>query len=149
MQHLFKKRPESVEESHVDYIAMPVRVLAGAGSPCDLEQLEPIDQIIVKKDLDGPHIQVVEIRGKSMEPSIVNGARVGVDTADKIIISGEIYACYIRHEGIVVKRIIMGPDTVTIKSDNPLFPDQEVLIDRIDWNTFIQGRVKWILQKYI
>ena len=137
-----------VAEPPGDYITMPVRALGGAGDPCDLQSLEPVRYISVHKDYDGPHIQVVEVRGRSMEPSIMNGAMVGVDVSDKHIESGELYACYIPHEGIVVKRIIMSPETVTIHSDNKNHGDQVVMIDRINWDTFICGRVRWVLQKY-
>lgn len=132
-----------------DYtVIMPVRALAGAGDPCCIDELEPIGQIVVQKDYDGPNIQVVKIRGNSMEPTIMNGSHVGVDIAEKEIISGQLYAVYIPHEGIVVKRIWIGPELVKIASDNPAAPDHDMMNERINWDTFVQGRVKWTLQRY-
>ena len=129
-------------------ISMPVRALAGAGSPCCIDQLEPIGHIIVDKTFNGPNIQVVKIRGSSMEPTIMDGSHVGVDILDRTVISGHLYAVFIPHEGIVVKRIWLGPETVRIESDNPAAPNHEVLGERINWDTFVQGKVKWTIQKY-
>lgn len=142
---LFGIEPDagSVAEPRPHTIAMPVRAMAGAGDPCDLDQLEPIGLIHIPIEYNGPTITVLQIRGTSMEPHIKDGAHVGIDRADRRIISGELYAIYIPHEGIVVKRLYLGPEQITIKSDNPLFPDQVMSIDKINWDTFVQGRVKW------
>lgn len=129
-------------------VSMPVRAMAGAGSPCCIDQMEPIGHIRVDAKYNGPNIHVIEIRGTSMEPTLVDGAHVGVDISDKEIISGQMYAIYIPHEGIVVKRIWLGPELVKIKSDNVLAPDHDMSIDRINWDTFVQGRVKWVIQNY-
>lgn len=139
---------DSAEIRYQSTVKMPVRALAGAGNPCDLEQLTPIGHITIEADYDGPNIVALQIRGNSMEPNIMNGAHVGVDRTDREIISGQLYAIYIPYEGIVVKRIFVGPELIKIKSDNPAFPDHDLSIDRINWDTFVQGRVKWVLQKY-
>lgn len=136
------------EQAPAYTVTMPVRAMAGAGSPCCIEQMEPIGYINIEPEYDGPNIQVVKIRGTSMEPSIVDGAHVGIDVTDKEVISGQMYAVYMPHEGIVVKRIWIGPELVKIRSDNPQAPDHDMSIDRINWDTFVQGRVKWVLQKY-
>lgn len=138
-----------VAEPQEEYTAtMPVHALAGAGNPCCIDQLEPIGQIIVQKSYNGPNIHVVEIRGTSMEPTIMDGAHVGVDVTAKEIVSGQMYAVYIPHEGIVVKRIWIGPELVKIASDNPTAPDHDMLSERINWDTFVQGKVKWVIQEY-
>lgn len=138
-----------VNEPQEQYtVSMPVRAMAGAGSPCCIDQMEPIGHINVDPAYNGPNVQVIEIRGTSMEPTIVDGAHVGVDITDREIISGQMYAVYIPHEGIVVKRIWLGPELVKIKSDNPQAPDHDMSIDRINWDTFVQGKVKWVIQKY-
>lgn len=141
--------PTTIAEPQEEYtVTLPVRALAGAGNPCCIYQLEPIGQIIVQKNYNGPNIEVVQIRGNSMEPTIMDGAHVGVDVTAKEIISGQMYAVYIPHEGIVVKRIWIGPELVKIASDNPTAPDHDMLSERINWDSFVQGRVKWVIQEY-
>lgn len=137
--------PVVAERQH-EYIAtvtMPVYAMAGAGAPCCIDALEPIRTICVEKKLDGPNVRVIEVRGNSMEPTLLNGSYVGVDITDKNVISGKLYAVYLPYEGIVVKRIWIGPELVKIESDNKAAPSHDMSIDRINWETFIQGRVKW------
>jgi phage repressor protein C with HTH and peptisase S24 domain len=142
--------PSVVSEPQETYTAtMPVRGLAGAGNPCCIDQLESIGQITVEKGYDGPNIQVVKIRGTSMEPTIMDGGYVGIDVTSKEIISGQMYAVYIPHEGTVVKRIWIGPELVKIASDNPTSPDHDMMSERINWDTFVQGRVSWVIQRYV
>ena len=124
-------------------VSMPVYALAGAGAPCCIDGQEPICHICVEKKMDGPNIRVIEVRGTSMEPTLLDGSYVGVDVTDKNVISGKLYAVYLPYEGIVVKRIWIGPELVKIESDNKAAPSHDMSIDRINWDTFIQGRVKW------
>ena len=136
-----------VSEQPAEYVSIPVRAMAGAGDPFCIDQLEPIGYITVDKDYDGPNIQVIKIRGTSMEPTYMDGAHVGVDITAKEIISGQAYAVFMPHEGIVVKRIWVGPELVKIESDNPAAPNHDVMTDRINWDRVVQGRVKWVIQK--
>lgn len=150
------KSENQVQVTHVEEelvnnnytVRLPVRAMAGAGHPCCIDQMEPIGHITIDKSYNGPNIQVVKVRGSSMEPTIMDGGYVGVDVNSKEIVSGQMYAVYIPHEGIVVKRIWIGPEIVKIASDNPSAPDHEIMTDRVDWDSFIQGRVKWVLQAY-
>lgn len=141
-----KESCSCISEPQTDYsatVTMPVYALAGAGAPCCIDALEPICHICVEKKLDGPNIRVIEIRGSSMEPTLLDGSYVGVDVTDKNVISGKLYAVYLPYEGVVVKRIWIGPELVKIESDNKAAPSHDMSIDRINWDTFIQGRVKW------
>ncbi len=128
-----------------------VFTLAGAGSPKLLTEYEPIESIWLPLEFTGPNIVPVKIRGQSMYPTIWDGALVGVDTGDKVVISGEIYAIWIPYEGAVVKRLFMEFDRVMVKSDNPQFPTLSIPYKELEagghGDNFILGRVKWVIQK--
>ena len=128
-------------------VEVNVFALAGAGNPNELLDMEPVAVIVIPLDFYKPSIVPVLIRGRSMEETILDGAIVGVDREDKWIISGEIYAIWIPHEGAVVKRLYLDTEKIICKSDNPKFGDIIVPLGRIDEH-FIQGRVKWVIQKY-
>ena len=83
-----------------------------------------------------------------MEPSIIDGAVVGVDTQDKNVVSGELYAVWLEYEGAVVKRLYMERDIVRICSDNPAFKEMQIKNDEINGDTFILGKVCWLMQSY-
>ena len=89
---------------------------------------------------DGSGILCFPARGDSMEPKISDGATVAINTEDKKIIDGKMYA--INQDGW--KRIKMlfrvGPDTVSIRSYNKSeHPDEDKNLNDIE----ILGRVFW------
>lgn len=124
-----------------------VYVLAGAGVPNQLIDTEPIAEIVIPAEFYKPSIVPIMVRGRSMEDTIMDGAFVGVDREDMWVISGEVYAIWIPNEGAVIKRLYLEPERIICKSDNPKFADFFVNVKEID-DHFIQGRVKWVIQKY-
>lgn len=89
---------------------------------------------------DGSGILCFPARGDSMEPRISDGATVAINTDDKKIIDGKMYAI---NEG-GWKRIKMlyrsGPDRVSIRSYNKAaHPDEDKQLSDIE----ILGRVFW------
>ncbi len=124
--------------------------LAGAGAPKALTEYDPIESIVLPKELVKPNIALIKVAGDSMLPTIWKDAIVGVDTKDKKLVSGEIYAIWIPYEGAVIKRLYAKKDGVIVKSDNPRFPDDFFAYNELEetqhGETFLLGRVKWVLQ---
>lgn len=78
--------------------------------------------------------------GDSMEPVFPDGATLGINTADKVIKDGKIYA--VNHGGLLRTKILQKlPDNkIRIKSYNSeAYPDEEADADEIN----IIGRVFW------
>lgn len=89
---------------------------------------------------DGHGILCFPARGNSMEPNIPDGTTVAINTEDKKIVDGKIYA--ISEDGW--KRVKMlhrtGPDTVSIRSYNSdEYPAEDKPLSAIE----IIGRVFW------
>lgn len=89
---------------------------------------------------DGHGILCFPARGNSMEPNIPDGTTVAINTEDKKIVDGKIYA--ISEDGW--KRVKMlhrvGPDTVSIRSYNAEeYPPENKPLNNIE----IIGRVFW------
>jgi phage repressor protein C with HTH and peptisase S24 domain len=125
---------------------LDVFTLAGAGTPKELTEHEPIDTIYVPISFAGHSIVPVKVRGDSMYPLIHDGAVVGVDREDRQIISGGLYAIWFPYEGAVIKRLFMGLDRVELKSENPIHPTLLIPLKELDEH-FLLGRVKWIIQR--
>lgn len=90
-------------------------------------------------------LRAAPAKGRSMEPRIQDGDLLLIDTADKVVRNGSIYA--IRDStGRRVKRLFIGTDgSLHIRSDNPapeFFPDT-VPADKLA-SVEIIGRVVWI-----
>ncbi|HBG06288.1 MAG: hypothetical protein A2075_12015 [Geobacteraceae bacterium GWC2_58_44] len=139
------ERVDQYEPTTVDKVK--VYALAGAGHPNELTDTTPVAEVAVPKGYYKPSIVPVLIRGRSMEDTIVDGAIVGVDREDKMVVSGEIYAVWVPYEGAVVKRLYLDPEKITCRSDNSKFADFVVMLDRVDEH-FVLGRVKWVIQRY-
>jgi len=72
-----------------------------------------------KRNLNPKHLLAIEIKGESMEPNLVAGDLVIVNTADTTLVNGEVYA--VNYEGEpVIKRLIREAGQWYLSSDNPL-----------------------------
>jgi phage repressor protein C with HTH and peptisase S24 domain len=89
----------------------------------------------------------IEVDGKSMEPTIKQGAVIGVVPVGGDLIDGEMYLVKRPHFGVLVKRVYMGKDMLILKSDNPEHPPMELPYEGYELDTVILGRVIWIWQE--
>ena len=139
--------PGEPTKEPTDGIQIDVYTLAGAGEAKELTDYEPIETVIAPARFKKPSIYPVKVRGKSMECTISDGAIVGVDSADKQVVSGEIYAVWLPYEGAVIKRLYIEPDRIVLRSDNKGFEDFSVSHDKMQ-DGFVLGRVKWVIQEF-
>ena len=130
-----------------EFLQVNVYALAGAGDGKELVEREPIEVIVLPKSFCGQSIIPVKIKGESMEPTIYNGAVVGIDRDDRQIVSGKLYIVWLEYEGAVLKRLFVDPERIVLKSDNPQFPVSYINIKE-GAQDFVLGRVKWVIQKF-
>lgn len=149
-EHSPREIPEKMREE--DLTTLPVYDTAGSGPAWDKEEAEPIFFIAVPTYYLRPNITPLYIRGRSMEPTILDGAVVGVNREQQDVIHGEIYAVRLPYEGIVVKRLYLDHETerFILKSDNQKEPGEfkDISLSFGDGDAFIYGRIAWVLQTY-
>ena len=89
---------------------------------------------------------VFHIESDSFSPLIRRGAYVGVDTSRAHPISGEVYAVYMPHEGVALKRLFLDGDhdRFILRTEQPAHPGVVLLPQ--DCPGRILGRVSWVLQ---
>ncbi|MEW5745239.1 MAG: LexA family transcriptional regulator [Nitrospirota bacterium] len=129
-----------------DAVSVTVHALGGAGMGKMLVETDPIETIAVPREFWKPSIQVVKVRGDSMEDYIHDGAFVGIDTHDREILSGRIYAIWLPYDGTVLKEIYTTPSDIVFKSRNARYPVFSVPLKEFQTENII-GRVKWVLQE--
>lgn len=118
-------------------------VCAPKGFPgCEPMGFMPVPREDFKK---GP--VAIRVRGVGMVPNIIDGAIAGLDTANKAIISGDIYAVWLNYEGATIKRLFVYPDRIILRPDNPTFPESSIPTANLG-DEFIIGRVVWLYQRY-
>lgn len=84
---------------------------------------------------------MLEASGDSMEPSISNGDLLLVDEGD-VRLSDGVFA-FVLDEEARVKRFRKRIDGVTIISDNPIYPPEELASEALDRIKLI-GRIRWV-----
>ncbi len=91
------------------------------------------------------NLAIVEVRGDSMEPTLISGDRVLVNMSDRQISQSGIFVLF-DGGGTVVKRVdkrIGDDETVTLISDNPIHDRYQVDVDQLN----VVGRVVWVARR--
>jgi len=129
------------------YTTIETYDIKDSGAPSEFPKGRPIGAIsIPKKDFKDGTV-AIKIEGESMSPNIVNGATVGINTKERGLISGKLYAVWLNYEGVTLKRVFVYPDRIILKPDNPTFPETTIPSQSIGENLII-GRVVWVYQRY-
>ncbi len=109
------------------------------------ERIRAMDRTMLQRlNVDASRCYFLDVMGDSMEPLFSDGSTLLVDTSDNARlypIDGKIYVVrYI--DSIMVKRLQLSHDHVTLCSENPLH--RPVIIPQADMDRFaVLGRVRW------
>lgn len=95
-----------------------------------------------RKSLDHTELQLIRVKGDSMEPTLRDRDVILIDTRPAEMLPGHIYVVR-RDNDLVVKRAGREGDAIQLTSDNPAYPPMKVLED----GTLI-GRVAWSARSY-
>ena len=113
--------------------------------PGDWQKFNPVERIILP-DHYADEMYVLKVSGSSMEPTLHNGAIIGLAYGPIGFRSGKIHVLWIPGEGPVVRRVFVDLEKITIKADNPVYPDIMIQTNDIPKKDFILGIVHWVLQ---
>lgn len=138
------KTPLAADDCEVPFYK-DVHLSAGNGFSDDIEDYNGYKLRFSKSTLRRHGINPADVvcvcaDGDSMEPVFPDGATLGINTADKVIKDGKIYA--VNHGGLLRTKILQKlPDNkIRIKSYNSeAYPDEEADADEMN----IIGRVFW------
>ena len=118
---------------------------AGANSE---PPLKIVGKLNIPLSLAGDGIRAFLLDSTSMEPFLRKGAYIGVDTTQKQVVSGELYAVTLPYEGVGVKRIF--PDSARsvalLRTENPQHPELSLPLEKL--GEVVLGRIVWAINKY-
>jgi len=131
----------NVQDDQSDrYVEVTVFRIKGEGDLMELAKFEPIDTILIPKELYIAGFNVIQNRGDSMEKLIMDGANVVIDTMSCEIVSGSIYALSIPWEGCILRECHSEPHGVLLRPYNKNYP-----VSTIGWEEFdpnmVMGKV--------
>lgn len=98
-------------------------VVKGQGIAKDILEKGAMD---VAQEIRDPGLRgriVLEIKGDSMEKLIMDGTKVVVDTRDRTITSGAIYALDIPWEGSIIRECYSEPEGLLLRPHNRNYPE--------------------------
>ena len=110
--------------------------------------LRVVGKLSIPLSLAGEGLKVFLLDSTGMEPLLRKGAHIGVDTNQKQIVSGELYAVNLPYEGVGIKRIF--PDSAKsqalLRAENPQHPEITLPLETLGES--ILGRIVWAINKY-
>ena len=121
-----------------------------SGGPTDHEKNghRVVGKLSVPLSLAGDGVKVFLLDSTGMEPLLRKGAHIGVDTNQKQVVSGELYAVALPYEGVGIKRVF--PDSASaralLRAENPHHPEVSLPLEKL--GEAILGRIVWAINKY-
>lgn len=113
------------------YIEVPVYRVKGDGSLVELAKFEPVDSIVIPKEVYREGFVAIHNRGDSMEKLIMDGASVVIDTSSRNIVSGAVYALSIPREGCMLRECHLEPHGIFLRPYNRNYP-----VSTLGWGEF-------------
>lgn len=128
------------------------RVLPVYGCQCHYEEdqdpplLDEVGRIALPPHFAGKNIVVLRMDSDAFYPFVRKGAYLGIDKSANHPISGEVFAVFMPHEGLVLKRLFLdsAQGCFLLRSDNP--NHLESRISAAACAKRLLGRVTWVLQ---
>lgn len=110
-------------------------------------ELQSGGKIALPQAFVSPNITVLKIESDAFAPIVRKGAYIGVDTAQNHPVSGELFAVFMPHEGLTLKRLFLDTDrgSFLLRTDNPDHPESS--LGAKDCQQRLYGRVAWVLQQ--
>ncbi len=121
---------------------MSCKFKASEGTPA----LPQVGKISLPASFAKAGTTVLRMEAPNMEPLILRGAHVGVDTQNTIPSSGSVYAIYSPHEGVILRKLFLdaAADQYILQSESDTYPEERIKAQSL--SSRIMGRVDWILQ---
>ena len=139
-------------------VSAPILESVGARDPQNINELKPVDQVIVDNHFTTPGMVCLRVRGNSMETEIPDGSIVGVDVRKrqfKDLQTRKAYVIWVRQGGIVIRRLYKEGKNLSFIPDNLTLENRPYTYKylkkerRYDEEPVINGRVEWVLNQLI
>lgn len=148
-----KQAPSRVEESHGDYLAVPIHsAAASAGHGASNGDVQEIGSLLfrprslAKRGISDEAVQAWYVKGNSMFPRLREGDAVVFDASDIEPKDGKLYVIeWGKDRQTYVKRLYHDLDgCLRVVSDNPAPEYRDRLVQPGDPGFRVLGRVRWI-----
>ena len=126
-------------EDNTDLVEVSVYSIENADK-LDFTDIDPVGTVVIPRELFKDENIVIRVAGDSMEKLLMKGANAVIDTNTKELISGNVYAFRIPHEGNIVRECYSEPKGLSLIPYNKNYPKAQVKWDDFDPDMII-GKV--------
>lgn len=112
-----------------------------------------IGRLALPRSHAGEGIRVYRAQSDALAPLIRKGACVGIDTAQRHPVSGEVFAVTMPPEGVVFRKLWLHPGNAPdvpglaiLRAESSEYPESTMTIDV--FFKIVIGRLAWVLQEY-
>lgn len=141
--------PTLTQKTAEEYHALPVYGALAAGGPID-GHTDVVGEIVIPMSLVKEGVYAMAVRGASMEPTLMDGSVVGIDTKRKFLEHEGLFAFWLPMKGAVIKRcLLLEGGAVLLQSDNERYPSFAFpLLSGSQEGPIVIGKVVWSFQRY-
>ena len=113
----------------------------------DRPELSTLETLPMPVSFVPPHMVVLKVGTEAFSPLIRKGAYVGVDTRSQSPGAQNLFAVFMPHEGVALKRLFFdgNRDCFVLRTDRPGYPESELRTE--DCEERLLGEVCWVLQR--
>ena len=133
--------PVVLSDEPIEVAVKPVYGFIGAGDSVSTDDI--VDKVPVPVKYAHPRFLFCRVKGNSMEPMIMDGAVVGVDTEDKVVENGKIYVLSDGGEFNLVKKLYRHGKFIILYSVNPSYPP----VMKFSGDIWVVGRVRLVINR--
>ena len=131
------------------FVTVPRYTVSASAGNGDSFVSEPMDityyafslQWIKRRGLDPKELQIIEVKGDSMEPKLIEGDLILIDRSNTKPMDGKAYVVRV-WDDLVVKYVqIIGRSAISLLSANSLYPPRELKLPLDERDFQIMGQV--------
>lgn len=144
--NLLRETPASYGRTNARGRLVQVSTMAGASADPSVWSPQPTEDLSIPESFHRPELLVLRVDSAGMEPLIVRGAFVGIDTAQRQHPDGELCAVHFPHQGLLIRRVYYQDGQFILRAEDKTHADLHVPADEMAARTL--GRVVWVIQSF-
>ena len=144
--NLLRETPASYGRTNARGRLVQVSTMAGGSADPNLWAPQPAEDLSIPESFHRPELLVLRVDSAGMEPLIVRGAFVGIDTAQRQHPDGELCAVHFPHQGLLIRRVFYRDGQFVLRAEDKGHDELHVPAAEMAARTL--GRVVWVIQSF-
>ena len=144
--NLLRETPASYGRTNARGRLVQVSTMAGGSADPNLWAPQPAEDLSIPESFHRPELLILRVDSAGMEPLIVRGAFVGIDTAQRQHPDGELCAVHFPHQGLLIRRVFYRDGQFVLRAEDKGHDELHVPAAEMAARTL--GRVVWVIQSF-